>query len=85
MILVFGKKRKKKKGINDQFKCISHNRQFMNKLLENFSCKFDDSRNNKVLVDEFVKKYEQAALNHKSNNVLEFNVEYIGKFFNELK
>ena len=53
--------------------------------MQNFYSKFDDLMNNKVLVDKFIERYEQAALNHKSNNVMEYNVEYIEKCCNELK
>ena len=38
-------------------------------MLQNFSSNFADSRKNKVWLDEFIEKYEQAALNHMSNKM----------------
>ena len=78
-----------------KYKCKQHvvndkeeTKTMANKLLHNFGNKYVNSADNKVMFDEFVNKYERAALGHSKDNddnFKDFSVEEIEKCTNELK
>ena len=65
----------------------SNDHKMANRLVNEFSKKFIDSRNNKILLDEFLKKYDELAFNfNKENNSKwdEFSVYEIERAVNDL-